>query len=200
MTFNFASRRGMLFLNVCLLLSQSTMAYVYPLSNESIREAYSLGARQASLGADFLAQYTHTIPKLKVGASYISLVRIETPFTQVATHASRTMNYSAQDAVRDFLNKPAVFRIHMEICYMPDAPPDSVKFKVIQNKNEVIPSLTERLPYYPATNKHTRLPSIGETVELEFKPEKLDSSTLTILIDTPDGQHAETEFPLQTLR
>jgi hypothetical protein len=35
---------------------------------------------------------------------------------------------------------------------------------------------------------------------VEFTPSKIDSSDLTILIDTPDGQHVSTDFDLQSIR
>jgi hypothetical protein len=180
------------------VLSVPAYAYDYPLSPEAIREAYFLGTRQTSLGTDFLAQYTRDVP-LKAGA-FTSSVKIETPFSQVALHASRTLGYNAQDAVRDFFDKPALFRIRLDICYKTDAPVNGIKIKVMQNKKEIVADSLDSSPYYPATDKRTHLPSIGEQLRLEFRAEKIDSSPLTILIDTPDGQHAETEFALQTLR
>lgn len=182
-----------------VILALPASAYDPSLSEEAIREAYFLGARQGGLGAEFLAHYSHTIPEFSVGA-YVSLISVSTPFAQVALHASRTMNYSAQDAVKDFHDKVMVFRIHMEICYMPDAPPDSLKVKLVQNKKEIVPDFAERSAYYPPTDAYTHLPSIGETIDLGFRPDKFDSSNLTIQIATPDGRTAETEFNLQTLR
>jgi hypothetical protein len=81
-----------------------------------------------------------------------------------------------------------------------DAPENAVRIKVFQNKKEVIPESYDSSPYYPATDEYTRIPSIGENVELAFKPNKIQSSTLWIVIDTPDGQHAETTFDLAALR
>jgi hypothetical protein len=181
------------------VLSAPAHAYDYPLSPEAIREAYFLGTRQTSLGADFLAAYSHTMLELTVGR-FRSKVDIETPFTQVALHTSKTLEYSAQDAVKDFYDKPAIVRIRLDICYQIDAPPNAVKIKIVKNKKEVAPESFESSPYYPATDKNTRVTSIGEQIRLEFRAEKIDSSPLTILVDTPDGQHAETEFALQTLR
>jgi hypothetical protein len=43
---------------------------------------------------------SHTIPELKVGR-FTSDVTLETPFSQVAVHASRTLGYIAQDAVKE---------------------------------------------------------------------------------------------------
>ena len=158
-----------------------------------------MGSRAVSLGHDFLAQYTHTIPALKVGR-FMSGATLETPFSQVAVHASRTLGHSAQDAVKEFYDKPSLVRLHLNICYMIDAPENAVRIKVFQNKREVFPESYDSSPYYPATDEYTRMPSIGENVELEFKPDKIQSSTLLIVIDTPDGQHAETTFDLAALR
>jgi hypothetical protein len=174
-------------------------AYDVLLTESSIRDAYFLGTRQTGLASDFLAAYTRTIPELHVG-DYKSTVTIETPFTQVAVLSSKKLNYSAQDAVKDFSNKPFSFRVHMDILYMLDAPPDAIKFKLIQNKIELTPDSTERSSYFPASDKYTRPPAIGETLQLEFNASRIDSSTLTIAIDTPDGRHAETVFDLQSIR
>ena len=92
------------------------------------------------------------------------------------------------------------FRIHMEINYKPDAPPDAIKFKLIQNRKEIVVDSVERSPFYPPTDVYSRLPSIGETLDLEVKADKIDASTLTIQIDTPDGQHAECVFDMQAIR
>jgi hypothetical protein len=188
-------------LSVLLLtfsLSSSISAYDYPLSENSIREAYFLGIRH-NLGSDLLAPYSQTIPQLKVGM-YVSHVQIETPFTQIATHANRTLNYSAQDAVKAFYDKPAVFRIHLDICYKAGAEPNAIQIQVIQNKREITPDSFKSSPYYPEADKYTRVPSIGEQIQIEFPAEKISSSTLTIKIHTPDGQDAEAEFDLQARR
>lgn len=184
---------------LCLTLPSPAGAYDFPLSSTAIREAYFLGRQQASLGANFLAQYNHAIPKLRAGA-FVSRVRIETPFSYVAEYSAKKPEYSAQDAVSDFSEKPATFRMYLDICYKSDAPLNSVSIKVIQNKKELVPLSAESSPYYPATDKRHRIPSVGEKVQLEFKAGQIDSSALTVLVDTPDGQHAESEFDLYALR
>jgi hypothetical protein len=151
------------------------------------------------LGTEFSAEYRHTIPSLRV-EEFISFARIETPFAQVATQSSRKLNYSAQDAEHDFLGKQLPFRIHLEICYMPDAPPDAVKIKLIQNRKEIVPTAGERAGFYPPTDPYTRLPSIGETIDIEVDALKLDGSTLEISIETPDGRSTPVEFDLLSLR
>jgi len=183
-----------------LLLALPAGACDFPLSSSAVREAYFLGKQQTGLGTDFLAQYSRLIPELKV-APYISRVRIETPFFQVAEQVSRILNYSAQDAVEDFYGKPAVLRMYLEICYEADAPlPNSVRISVIQ-KNKPIAALSEkRSAFFPRSDAYSRVPNLGEKVTLEFDPGKFDSSALTIQIDTPDGQHAECVFDMQAIR
>jgi hypothetical protein len=174
-------------------------AYDVPLTENSIRDAYFLGTRQTGLGPDFLANYTREISNLSLGR-YRLFASLETPFTQVAILSSKKLNYSAQDAVKEFLGKPLPFRIHLEICYMLDAPPDGLTVRIVQNKKELLPAFSERSLFFPASDEYSSPPPIGETIQLEFSADKIDSSTLTILIYTPDGQQSETVFDLQTLR
>ena len=184
-----------------MILVLPAAGYDYPLTPSAIREAYFVGTRQAGEGTAFLPEYTHFIPTLTVGEGLVSRVHIETPFFQAADHASKSLNYSAQDAVRDFYDKPAVFRMVLEICYMVDAPlPSAIKIVVLQNDKEILPKSDERSAFFPATDPYTRMPNVGEIARLEFDPPKFDSSTLTILVDTPDGQHAATKFDLSKLR
>ena len=183
-----------------LILASPARAYDYPLSPSAIREAYFLGTRQGSVGPDFLARYGHRIPKLSAGTC-TSGMRIETPFLHVADYASKAVNYSAQEAMRDFYDRPGVLRMYLDICYRVEAPPpNSITIKVIQNKKEIAPLSDERTPYAEPADEGSYFPSNGERVRLDFTAKKIDSSTLTIQIATPDGQHAETEFDLQTLR
>ena len=174
-------------------------AYDVPLTESAIRDAYFLGTRQTGLGPDFLANYTREIPNLSLGR-YRSFASLETPFTQVAILSSKKLNYSAQDAVKEFLGKPLPFRIHLEICYMVDAPPDGLTVRIVQNKKDLLPAYFERSLFFPASDEYSSPPPIGETIQLEFSADKIDSSTLTILIDTPDGQQAEAVFDLHTFR
>jgi hypothetical protein len=186
---------------LALLIASPARSYEFPLTSGAIRDAYFLGTRQAGTGDGFLAEYTHSVPTLRVNDNLITRIRIQTPFLQVAAYAGKTLNYNAQDAVKDFYGKPAVFRMTLEICYMVDAPePNSVKITVIQNDKPILPQSDERSAFFPATDPYTPAVDVGEIVNLEFDPAKLDSSTLTIRIDTPDDQHAQTEFDLQSLR
>ena len=184
---------------IAVSLAIPACAYDVPLTESSIRDAYFLGRRQDALGPDLIAKYTREIPALSLD-KFHSFASLETPFIQVAIFSSKKLNYSAQDAVKEFLGKPLLFRIRLEICYMYDAPPDALNVRIVQNKKDLVPDSLERSLYFPASDKYSSPPPIGESMQFEFSSGKIDSSTLTILIDTPDGQHAESVFDLQSIR
>jgi hypothetical protein len=170
-----------------------------PHSANAIRDAYFLGTRHGGLTPEILAPYAHWIPELKEGTC-TSQARLETPFLQIAEYAGKAVNSSSQDAVKEFYGKAMIFRVYLDICYKPNAPLNSIKIKVFQNKKEIVPLSTESNPYVPRVDELASLPANGEQVRLEFKFNQIDSSTLHFRIDTPDEQHAEVDFDLQTLR
>jgi hypothetical protein len=183
-----------------LFLASPVSAYDdIPHSARAIRDAYFLGTRQGGLTPDILAPYAHWIPQLKEGTC-TSQARLETPFLQVADYAGKAANYSSQDAVKEFYGRQMVFHVYLDICYKPDAPLNAIKIKVIQNKKEIAPLSEESSPYIPRVDELATLLPNGEQIHLEFKSNKIDSSTLTFRIETPDKQHAEVDFDLQTLR
>jgi hypothetical protein len=63
-----------------------------------------------------------------------------------------------------------------------------------------VPQSVHREIYYSDLDLKEYVPSIGEHVILDFDCENIDSSPLTIKVDTPDGQEAKTTFDLTTLR
>ena len=130
-----------------LAVALPAAAYDYPLTSTSIRDAYFLGIRQGGLTPQFLASYSHFVSDLHE-ASCTSEIRLETPFLQIVDYAGGVPNYSSQDAVKDFYDKPMKFRVFLNICYMRGAPPpNSVRIKVIQNKKEIVPETDTRLGY-----------------------------------------------------
>jgi hypothetical protein len=182
------------------LMSSPVGAYDFPLTSKAIRDAYFLGIRQGSLDAQFRAKYERAVPELKQG-NCTTQIRIETPFLQVAESMSTMPNYSAQDAVKAFYEKPMVLRIFLDICYMREAPPpNSVRIRVLQDKKVVAPASDTRTAFAERFTEESFLLPNGEKAVLEFNPQKMDSSTLTIRMDTPDGQHAECVFDMQAIR
>jgi len=183
---------------LALSLGIPVCAYDVSLTENSIRDAYFLGTRLGGLNPDFLARYARLVPDLKQG-NCTSQARLATPFLEVAEYSRTAPNYSAQGAVKDFSGKPLSFRIYLDVCYRLRAPANAVTVKIMQNKKEVVPNSFESSPYSEST-EFGSLPPNGEHIVLEFTAAKIESSDLTILIDTSDGQHGETKFDLQALR
>jgi hypothetical protein len=116
-----------------VLIASGAWVYDFPLSKSAIREAYFWEPKDRARAALFVGDYTHAVNELKLGAC-TSGISLETPFAHVAIHASQAVDYSAQDAVKEFLGKPVVFRMHLEICYLAGAPENAIKVTVIQHK------------------------------------------------------------------
>jgi hypothetical protein len=135
----------------------------------------------------------------KLGAC-TSAISLETPFAHVALHASKALNCSAQDAVKEFRGKPAVFRVHLDICYLAGAAENAIKVVVLQNEKSIQWTCENRLGYFPPGDRFARVSNNGERIDLEFPAERIDSCTLTIRIDTPVGQHSTAVFDLESLR
>ena len=185
---------------VSLLLASPAGAYDFPLTSSAIRDAYFLGTRQGGLDAEFLARYVRAVPELKQG-NCTTQVRIETPFLQAAQSLGSMPNTSAQDAVKAFYDKPMALRVFLDICYTREAPPPySVRIRVLQNKKVITPSAETRTAFAERFTEESFLLPNGEKAVLEFNPGEIDSSALTIRMDTPDGQHADCVFDMEAIR
>jgi hypothetical protein len=186
--------------SIALLLAFPVWGYDSPLSQSAIRDAYFLGSRLGGVSPDLLKRYAWSIGELHEGTC-TSKAQIETPLLQIAEYSGSAPNYSSQAAVKDFYERRMVLRIFLDICYMRQAPqPNSVNIKFIQKKKEVFPSTDTREFYAEPINEYSDLPSNGERATIEFDPAKLDSSILTVQINTPNGQRVETEFDLSSIR
>jgi hypothetical protein len=137
---------------LALLLAFPARGYDSALSPGAIRDAYFLGSRLGGVSSDLLKNYTWSIVELHE-RTCISKARIETPFLQVAEYSGSALNYSSQDAVKDFYERPMVLRIFLDICYMRQAPqPNSVNIRFIQKKKSMRnPSMSTLIS--PATGR-----------------------------------------------
>jgi hypothetical protein len=66
------------------------------------------------------------------------------------------------------------------------------KLAVLQNKKSVRWTSENRSAYYPPSDESTQVSNNGERIDLESPADRIDSSELTIRIDTPDSQQGET--------
>jgi hypothetical protein len=194
------------------------VAYEYPLSSTSIRDAYFLGKHNDERTAVFLARYWQSLPKPKTGP-HVALIGLETPFTQIVDYTRGASNDRLPDALEKFEDKPSAFRVYVDIyltasywpipqsklpllyVWVPDFWND---FKVRLRQDKEIPAQVVRggpLYSYGGEGEYEGPAGvIGARVALEYDAEKIDSEPTTVEVIAPDGQQVEATFDLTSLR
>jgi hypothetical protein len=185
-------------------------AYEYPLSSTSIRDAYILGNRKDEHTAEFFAQYTHHFPIAKTGL-YVDEIGLDTPFSQVVERSGSAANYHAQEAEEEFIDKPMIFRVHVQIFGTPVFSPNAAftyvpdywrdfKIQFMQDKEIPSKSVHASLLYPPTEIGDGITLPIGVRVEFEYDAAQIDDAPATVRVTTPDGQEIESTFDLDRLR
>jgi hypothetical protein len=201
-------RCGLLLALALLAAALPALAFDYPLSSTAIREAYFLGKEDAARRAEFLAKYTHKFPTPKTGP-YVAFIQFGTPYLVVAEEIARNLaNYSAPDAEEEFLGKPAICRVRVQIYYgnFPGLPSSAGTASV--TKDHVIHLTQHDRQISSQASSSKALYSSGRTAtvtgterDLEFDPDTIDSAApVKVEILMPDGQDVETTFDLARLR
>jgi hypothetical protein len=196
---------------LAMMLASSVFAYDYPLSSEAIREAYFIGNRRDTSTADFIEQYTHHFPVPKNGP-YVAMIQLETPYVQIVEHAREAINYNAPDSVQEFLGKPGVFRLRVQIYFTPsytavveskDGKPmvrahdfwRDFKIRLVQGTEIHAERVGGHVLY--GNGKERR---IGAEVQLDYQGTAIRSGLVKAEVHSPEGEETETSFDLATLR
>ena len=191
-------------LTLCLLASQNAVAFVYPLQEEQVREAYFLGrTTDGEKLSDFYKQYVHYFPFPARGPyySYVESVEFRTPYELVVLRSREKLNqYSALEADEDYRAHPnqVVVRvmISFKLGYAGPIPPTN-RFNVrISQSDPIEPKQfnTEWLCHLWNDCGVTRF-----AILLWFDAEQFASGAAKVKITTPDGQILKTEFDLDKL-
>jgi hypothetical protein len=200
---------------ICLLLvANPAFGYKCALSSQSIREAYFLGRKNDAATAEFMRQYVHHLPVPRTGA-YIAEIRLETPYAEVVERAQEELVYTAQDATREFLDKPCVLRLYVKIYFTPSYTAilrsdehgvtlrsqdfwHEFKFRFLQ-ANEVPPEVMRGQPIFASSEKGMRQ-LIGNEVYAEYSAKKVAAEPTKIEVLGPSGSTVEAVFDLSQLR
>jgi hypothetical protein len=179
----------------------------YPLSSSAIRDAYFLGSGDPDKRVLYLEKYTKHYPIPKTGA-YVALIQFQTPYVLVAQYASQRPNYHAPDAVQDFLGKPAVCRIYIEIYWgytnvalSPLGPnaayPIDYTLHLKQNGKEI----PIKSKWTESLNSLSSSPvQVGIALNYEYNADDIQSGTATVEVVSPDGKTLAEDFDLDSLR
>jgi hypothetical protein len=206
---------GRIALSLCAVAAQSAAAFVYPLNEESLREAYFLGrTTNGEKVAKFLGQYVRRF-QVPVKGPHVAEIEFRTPYEQVVLRSwQKSIGYSAQQAQKDYAVQPdrVVVRvlIHLTPTYpgFITHPSDSKRqavgqpedfwrefqFRVVQ-EHSIEPKKVSGRPLY------RRGGGLGGTeVLLEFSAAQFASRTAQIEVTTPEGQTVMAEFDLDDLK
>jgi hypothetical protein len=209
------SRLGLSISLLTLAIALPALAYEYPLSDSAIRDAYFLGKSSSDKISELFDKYTQKPPVPKTGAHIASVV-LETPYLGVVEHSREMLNYSAPAAEKDFLGKPAIFRLRVQIDltdsygWQIPSPPGTIHmrpddfwkdFAVRLVQKEEIPSKSLRgSPIYSSGGEGSPSVLTGALIELTYDAEKIKSEDAKVEVLTPTGEEVEVTFDLATLR
>jgi hypothetical protein len=209
-------------LTTALLLAPSTFAFSFPLSEESVREAYFLGQRRDESMALFLARYKHTLRPPETGP-YISSVELLTPFAELVRLSSQRVNYSAQQAAKEHHRDDEIVAITIEIQLTDSygaliAQPTSSRsgspmgyrlrysnfwkdfdVEVLVDDKSLEPTLFTGEPNYRCVYDGGCILT-GATLRLELPAKLFDSDSATVHVTPPEGAEVFADFNLSSLR
>lgn len=197
------------------LFAVPALAFDYPLSETTIREAFLTGNNNHS--ADLFGKYVHIFSAPESGP-YVASIRVETPFEQVAQRGATSSNYHAEEAEQEFLGKRMPFRVSVQIQFTPTYPEFPGResngaysllqpigdyqndFQIDVSQDSTIAPLASRAYVSSSDFSHTVWGIQGIVIEKEFDSQNIDSSDLTVEVHTPDGQDVSTTFDMSQLR
>lgn len=202
---------------IALFAPQFSSAYEHPLSSRSIWQAYFLGHENINDEelASFLASYLKRLPLPQSGAQVAS-IEIQTPYEQVALRTlQRSVNYSPQQAERDYRAQSDVILVRVHINLTPtyssrvDTSPVNhgvqlrpldfwrdFSFRLIQEEKRIAPNKISGRPLFTQRNGGLS----GAEVELEFDAAKVSSAPVQIEVRMPEGNAVTAKFDLGKLR
>jgi hypothetical protein len=200
---------------LCLMASQSAIAFIYPLQPESVREAYFFGrSTDRARVAEFLGQYTQRFQPQNGGPN-VGEVELRTPYEQVVLRSWENQpDYSAQQAQIDYAAQPGiVVRVFLYVGATEPGRTDlysdskgrvldrrenfwqEFRFRVTQ-EHVIELSKLEGKPVYSRRGKGLS----GAEVWLELEAAKFGSGMTRVEVTTPNQQTVVAEFNLDKLK
>jgi hypothetical protein len=207
--------KNIVLLALAVMIPNLVFAYEWPLSSETIREAYFLGTRRDMSTVHFIGEYTHHFPVPSTGPN-VAMIQLETPYAEIVEHAENAVNYDATDAVQEFVGKPAEFRLRVQIYFTPsyNAIVESgrgktvlrsddfwraFKIKLIQG-TEIHPERVTGHVLYGNGGGNGRGKWIGAEVQLCYPASAIRSALANVEVLGPEGHETRTSFDLASLR
>lgn len=201
---------------LCLFAPQVTTAYVYPLGQESVREAYFFG-RSSDRGkvAEFLGQYMRTFQP-REGNSFVGRIELRTPYQRIVQRSwENQADYSAQQAQIDDGTQADMIGVRVFLHFGGGRPGPSdlysdskgrvldhrenfwhdFQFRVIQ-EHVIEPKKIVSHPLYGRRGQGLA----GAEVELEFDANEFIPRGMRIEVIAPDSLTTTAHFDLDRLK
>jgi len=186
------------------LLAQPVLGFDYPLSSSAIREAYFLGTGDPEKRLLFFDKYVKRYPTPKSG-QYVASIRFETPYYIIAERISQFVgHYSAPDAVNDYLGKPAICRVRLEIYFgysntQPNRYDENYSVKLSQHDKGI--PLQTKWNEAMVSGDDLGATADGFYMTAEFNADDIDpEAPATVEVIAPDGRNVVEKFDLASLR
>jgi hypothetical protein len=197
-------RSALSLLLVGVAVAPPVSALDYPLSSSAIREAYFLGSGDPDKRAQFFDKYAKHYPIAK-SAQYIGSVRFETPYYVIAEYVSQVSaygSYHAPDAEQQFLGKPEICRVRIEIFYGNSNLPGA---RIQTNYTIQLQQHDKKIPFTQTWTEGMLSADddgpVGMFVTAEYNADDIDSAApATVEILSPDGTTLSEDFDLDSLR
>jgi len=209
-------------LAISLSLVLPCAAFVTPLSDTAVRQAYFMGQRHDESLARFLDSYTKHLPPPKTGP-YISSVSFFTPYALLTQLSSqKPYGYSAQQAEIDHHKLVETVSITIVIqltgsysSVMRNPAPQTTgtpfeflprpsgfwrefQVQVFDGDKPLTPFLYSGEPTFICGDTGCTL--VGATIQLEFLAESFSSDSSRVSIVPPEGDPVDLDFEVAFLR
>jgi len=202
-----SSKRLMIALVLAALIAPSAGALDYPLSSTAVREAYFLGTGDPNQRAQYAEKYLKRYPTPKTG-DYVGLIDFETPYMLIAQEIARKGDdYHAPDAVQDYLGKPEVCRVRVEVYWAlnssragtshPNRDVTDFRLRVTQDGTEI--PVKSRWSD-SLVNGGSAPVDYGIALYREFDAENVRSGPVTVEVSGVNGQVLTETFDLDRVR
>lgn len=217
------TRPSLALLAAALLVSPApSFAYVTPLSEQDVREAYFLGQNRDESMARLLNRYTKVLPPPDTGP-YIASITFLTPFALLVEYSAQQLNYSAPQAAKDHHSDEEIVAIQIEV-WLTDSygaliptpagsesgspvgyqfrSPDfwkDLKIQVMDGEKKLSADGLIGEPTYRCAHEGGCVLT-GANLRLEFSANTFASDSATIEVTPPQGDPISVEFTLSSLR
>ena len=199
-----------------LLIALPALSFEYPLSDTAIREAFLTGNANNGHSTELFVTYAHNFSAPESGP-YVSVIRLKTPYEQVAQRGATASNYHAEEAEKEFLGKPLPLIVAVQIQFTPTYPdynqnfgaaysllqplPDYLHdFQIDVSQDSTITPEASRAYLTSSYFSNTIWGISGLVIEQQYDPKQIDSSELTVEVHTPDGQDVATTFDMSQIK